>query len=128
MIGAQLQAAIVSALKAPTAICGGRIYDKVPAEPVFPYITLGDEQALDDGNSCEDGWEVFSDIHIWSRSQSFGEAKGLVASVVPRVVTTLTITGFTNVISSLESSRSFRDPDGLTSHAIVTVRHVLQPA
>lgn len=139
MLGAQLQVAIYEALTAPTALAGGRVYDNPPEETrresdtgaAFPMITLGDDQVLDAGNSCDDGWEVFSDIHVWSRWQKRSklEAKNLAAEIVDRLVGgTLTVFGWSVVIAALESQRSFRDPDGITEHTIVTVRHVLQPA
>ncbi len=131
MIGAALQKGIYAALTGFPALVGGRVYDRVPEGREFPYITIGDEQVLDDGNVCEDGWEVFSDVHVWSRSSAGSkvEAKDLAALVVERLVTTApTVFGFIVVISALESSRTLRDPDGMTEHAVITVRHVLQPA
>lgn len=130
MIGSALQKAIFAKLNEVTAIAGGRIYDQVPASPTFPYITIGDEQVVDDGNACDDGWEVFPAVHVWSRpaTGSKAEVKDLLASVVSRLNTALTVTGFTVVINAFESSRVLRDPDGLTEHAVVTFRYVLQPA
>lgn len=130
MIGSQLQKAIFAALNTETAVAGGRIYDRVPENATFPYVTIGDDQVLDDGNSCDDGWEVFADVHVWSRpdSGSKAEVKDLAASVGSRLAATLTVTGFTVIIAALESSRTFRDPDGLTEHSVLTFRYVLQPA
>ncbi|MBA3576185.1 MAG: DUF3168 domain-containing protein [Sphingomonas sp.] len=130
MIGSQLQTAIFAALTAATALAGGRVYDRVPPDPVFPYITIGDDQVIDHGNSCDDGWEVFADIHLWSRpvTGSKVEAKDLAAAVVGRLKALLTVSGFTVIIAALETSRTFRDPDGKTEHAVLTFRYVLQPA
>lgn len=130
MIGPELQQAIYAALVAAPAICDGRVYDRVPDEPVFPYLTIGDEQAIDDGNSCEDAWEVFADAHVWSRPESTSkvEAKTIGAAVVDRLVTELVVAGFRVVFAALESYRTLRDPDGLTEHVIITVKYSLQPA
>lgn len=130
MIGAELQRAIYAALTDSPAIADGRVYDRVPEAPVFPYVTIGDDQVLDDGNTCEGGWEVASNIHVWSRpaTGSKAEVKDLAAAVVPRLaVTTLNVSGFRLVIAQLETSRVFRDPDGITEHAVLTFRHVLAP-
>jgi hypothetical protein len=129
MIGAELQIAIVAALAADPPLCDGRIYDRVPVGAVFPYLTVGDEQVVDDGNSCSDGWEVYADIHAWSRPTptSKVELKTLAAAAVTRLNTLLAVAGFTVVIASLESLRSLRDPDGLTEHAVITMKYVLQP-
>lgn len=131
MIGSQMQKAIFAALTAAPAVAGGRIYDRVPATAAYPRITIGDDQVLDDGNSCEEGWEVFSNVHIWSRSNagSKAEAKDLAAQVVDRlVIENLSVFGFSVVIAAFQDQRTQRDPDGLTEHTVVTVRHVLQPA
>lgn len=130
MIGAELQKAIWSALaESSPAVAGGRVYDQVPGDPTFPYVTIGDEQVLDDGNSCGDAWEVFSDIHVWSRpaSGSKAEAKGIVADIVPLVVAIAGVENFDVVSAQLQNSRTVRDPDGLTEHAVLTFRFLLDP-
>lgn len=130
MIGSALQKAIFAALSMAPAVAGGRIYDRVPESAVFPYITIGDEQVIDDGNSCDDGWEVFSDVHIWSRPTAGSklEAKDLAPPIVSRLATSLSLTGFTVVAAALQTMRTFRDPDGITEHSVLTFRYLLQPA
>lgn len=130
MIGAQLQAAIYATLTASPAVADGRVYDRVPEGPTFPYVTIGDEQIVDDGNSCAAAWEAFSDVHVWSRpvSGSKAEAKGLVADVVPVVLAITAVTGFTVIAAELQTSRTLRDPDGLTEHSALTFRFLLDPA
>ena len=132
MLGSQLQTAIYSALtNASPSIAGGRVYDRVPGSPTFPYISIGDEQVIDDGNTCDDGWEVFPDVHIWSRSTAGSklEIKGIIAQVVPAVVGISSISGsFTVIAAQLETARTFRDPDGLTEHAVCSFRFVIIPS
>ncbi|MEH6721293.1 MAG: DUF3168 domain-containing protein [Aurantimonas endophytica] len=132
MIGPELQKAIFDALKAAPALAGGRVYDRPPPPPsgAFPYITIGDDQVIDDGNSCGDSWEVFSDIHIWSRpqTQSKAEAKTLAAAIVGRLRAVSTVPGHVVTIVAMESARTFRDGDGITEHGIVTMRFVLDEA
>lgn len=130
MIGAELQKAIYAALTAAPAMAGGRVYDRVPAEPVFPYVTIGDEQVVDDGNSCDDGWEVFSDVHVWSRpaAGSKAEVKDIAPPIVARLRSNLSVTGYVVIVAALEGMRTFRDPDGLTEHSVLTFRYLLQPA
>jgi hypothetical protein len=130
MIGSGLQKAIFAKLNEATAMAGGRIYDRVPANAVFPYITIGDDQVLDDSNSCGDGWEVFADVHLWSRptSGSKAEVKDLAAAVAGRLKTTaLSVPGFTVVLSTVENVRTFRDPDGVTEHSVLTFRYLIDP-
>jgi hypothetical protein len=129
MIGSALQKAIFAALIASPPIADGRVYDAVPPKPGFPYLTIGDEQVVDDGNTCDVGWEVFTDVHIWSRptSGSKVEVKDLAAAVVSRLSTPLAVAGFVTLVAELQTARTLRDPDGLTEHAVLTFRYVLQP-
>lgn len=130
MIGPELQVAIVTALKAAPALCDGRIYDNPPTGAAFPYITVGDDQVLDDSNSCAEGWEAYPDIHVWSRpaAKSKLEMKGLAAAIVTRLSALDGVAGFIVVSARLETFRSFRDPDGITEHGVVTMRYLLDPA
>jgi hypothetical protein len=102
----------------------------VPKDPTFPYVTIGDEQVIDDGNTCQDGWEVDPDVHCWSRpvAGSKVEVKMLAASVVARVTAISAITGFSLVSITHETTRVFRDPDGLTEHAVCSFRALIDPA
>lgn len=129
MIGSQLQAAIYTVLTG-ASVAGGRIYDRVPEGPTYPYVTIGDDQTINAGNVCEDGWTVYADVHVWSRpaNESKGEVKGLVATIVPLLATELTVTGHLVVLGELETVRTFRDPDGLTEHSVITIRYEVEPA
>lgn len=128
MIGAQIQKAIHDALKAAPAVAGGRVFDRVPKGAVFPYVEIGSEQIIDDGNTCDDGWEVFADVHVWSRTVGFPEVKGLIAQIVPRLVGITGIPDFRVIAVEVENTRVFRDPDGLTSHGVISIRFVITPA
>lgn len=128
MIGAQLQKAIFDALTAAN-VCGARIYDGVPTNPVFPYVTIGDDQVLDDGNSCADGWDVTATIHIWDRPTSGSRAalKTQIAQAVTALRGINTVDDFNVIYTDFENSRVIRDPDGITLHGIASVRFVLDP-
>lgn len=129
MIGAALQKAVYAALNAEPAVAGGRIYDGVPRAVQFPYVTIGDEQVIEDGNACGDGWEVFVDVHVWSRPalESKVEVKELAGAVAARLNTEIPVEGFATVLGKLQTIRIFLDPDGKTQHAVVTARYLLDP-
>jgi hypothetical protein len=129
MIGPELQGVIYAALTAAN-VASGRIYDRVPNDPTFPYITIGDEQVIDDGTTCQDGWEVYPDVHCWSRPSngSKAEVKELAAAVVAAVTGISSVSGFSLVSITHETTRVFRDPDGLTEHAVCSFRALIDPA
>lgn len=126
MIGAQVQAALYAALNGATD-CGARIYDRVPEGAVFPYVTIGDEQVINDGDQCTDGWEVIPDVHVWSRpvNGSKAEVKTIAAQVVAAVLGISAIDGFDLASVHHETTRFLRDPDGKTEHAVLTFRLVI---
>lgn len=130
MIGDQLQKAIYGALTAAPALCDGKVFDTVPKDTPAPYIHIGNSQVLDDGDTYSDGWEVFTDIHLWSEPDTGSklEVMRIGAEVVPRLLALPAVPGFTIVIASIENTRYLDDPDGISKHGVITVRHVLQPA
>lgn len=127
MIGEEVQRALYQALT--PVVPDARVYDRVPIGASLPYVTIGDEQVVDDGNTCDNGWEVFSDVHIWSRANGgFQEAKLLVATIVPAIVGITSIDGHHLISVEVENTRIFRDPDGLTSHGVISVKFIINPA
>lgn len=127
MIGDEVQRALYEAIT--PVVPDARVYDRVPLKEEFPYVTIGDEQVVDDGNTCDNGWEVFSDVHVWSRANSgFQEAKLLLAAIVPAVVGIASIDGHDLISVEVENTRIFRDPDGLTSHGVISVKFIINPA
>ena len=132
MIGGARQRAIYAALASAPAVADGRVYDRPPAPKVrmFPDITIGDEQVIEDGTTCGDGWLVYADVHIWSQPESGSklEAKDLAPAVVARLDAPLAVAGFRVIDQGVESARTIRDPDGITEHGILTFRYELQPA
>lgn len=120
-----IQGAIVAALNVATAVAGGRIYDSAPAEPSFPYVTVGEGDTVGDDNSCFDSSEVNIAVHVWSRAVGFPEAKGIAALVRARCKAEFTISGFKVVNAEFVTTRYLRDPDGLTSHAVVEFRYLV---
>lgn len=120
-----LQGAIVAALKAAPPVCGGRVFDSVPAGAEFPYVSLGEAEVLGDDNACWAASDVTVRVHVWSRAVGFPEAKGIAAEVRARCVAEFPLDGF--VVTSAEhvQTRHLRDPDGLTSHAVVELRYLV---
>lgn len=127
MIGPQVQKALVAALKGATA-AGPRVYDGVPKSATYPYVVIGEEQSVDEGDQCHDLFEVFDDIHVWSQKQgSLVEAKQI-AEEVRKTLTDneLSVEGYALIELTFQNGRVLRDPDGSTAHAVMTFRLLLQ--
>lgn len=128
MISDEVQVAIYQALVAGVPVCGGRVHDDVPEHPEFPYVSIGDENMIDDSNGCDAGWEVFSTVHVWSRAVGRVEAKTILADVAERLGGISALSGHSLIDTSIETSRIFRDPDGLTTHGVVSVKFIVTPS
>lgn len=114
---------------AVAALVAGRVYDTVPAAPVFPYVTIGEDQVLDDGNSCADGWQATVTVHVWTRQPpGFPPAKQIAGAVRNALAVPLTIAGFFTVSGLHRDTLSLRDPDGLTSHMVQAFEYLIDPA
>lgn len=127
----ELQGEIVTALKANpgvAALVGARVYDIVPSEEdrvsktgaAFPYISLGPTDEVSDDTDCTDGFEITLQIDCWSRKQGFPEARQIADAVRQALKPELTLTDNALVYLQHITTRTFRDPDGLTSHAALT--------
>lgn len=123
-----LQKAVVAALS--TALAPDvPVFDRVPAaaDP-YPRVVVGEGQELPNLADCMNGREHYLDIHVWSRSVGQGEAKtiaGLVESALHDA--DLTLEGHGLDLIGLNGIRYLRDPDGRTTHAVLTFRALTQP-
>jgi hypothetical protein len=122
----ELQGAIVARLKADAAVMAlaNGVYDQPPdtafATPKESYVTIGEAQFLRDDATCVNGGEVYLTMHAWSRKVGFPVAKQL-ADAVAESLHLAPLTLATNRLISImhRQTRVFRDPDGLTSHAVI---------
>lgn len=111
-----------------------RIYDRVPtnqgvvAPNLYPYIQIGGDTVEDVGNACVDMAESYVDIHVWSLAVGQLEAKALSAAVTRALDDAIEIEGHGVVVFAIDDIRNIPNPDGLTTHRVVTVRYVTTPA
>lgn len=126
----ELQAALVAALKGVSPqIAGARIYDAVPANPVFPYVSLGDCQVLPDKADCIDGTEVYPVIDVWSRAVGYPETKGIVKQILAVLDDQpISISGFNAIVFQFDRVDYVRDPDGLTRHGSIAFHAFITPS
>lgn len=127
---AALQAAIKTKLLANadfSGFFGTKIFDRVPPSAVTPYAAFGPGQTLEDDADCVEGFEVFQQIDVWSMEPGYQQAKegaGVIRKAIHRQ--DLTLDGFVLVEIMFRNIRYLRDPDGLTSHAVIDLRALLE--
>lgn len=130
-----LQGAINNLLRAAVTGVAGRVYDRVPPKAVMPYVEFGEFQSVDDGAQCHAGYEVFVPLHVWSRpgdGSDPGQATGkTVASDVHSALDQAELPlgeAWQFLEIAWQDTRYLKDPDGVTSHAVLTFRALVAAA
>lgn len=114
------------------------VTDLVPASSILdrnarptptPSIIIGEGQSIDEGDSiARNLLQVYLDLHVWMTEDSTEGVK-LIAGAIRRAIQLgrlANTSGFHFVDCHVRSSRYLRDPDGLTSHAVVTISAKVQ--
>lgn len=128
-----LQAAIAGALSAHAGVrlyagAPPRIYDDVPERPVFPYITIGDDEARDWSTGSEAGAEHALTLHVWSRYAGRREAKLLMDEIAACLHDQPLALSARRLINLRHAGmETFRLGDGETWHGLVRFRAVTEP-
>lgn len=129
-----LQKGIYTALTTDTTLNGlvsGRVYDRVTPTAVFPYIRLGTDQTVSEPQDCIDECvEVFAQIDVFSRAQGKIEAKNIAGAIARRLTLGNVTLESSYLIGSLihNDTRFLDDPDGLSTHAVLTFRALIDGA
>lgn len=118
----------LTAFPAVQAVVANRVYDQPPENPIFPYVSFGPSDAVEDDADCITGRIETIQIDCWSRYQGgFKEVKSLADAVkkaLHRYAGELTVNALVEM--TVQSVRHFRDPDGVTSHGVVTVQAIVE--
>jgi hypothetical protein len=129
--GWALQQALYGALTGDAgvaALVSTRIFDDVPRDAALPYIVIGEDEESDWSTVTESGSEHSLTLHVWSRAAGYKEIKqicdavrGALDGAAPPV------SGFYLIDLRFENTRTARQNDGRTYHAIMRFRAVLEP-
>ncbi|EJN11852.1 hypothetical protein PMI42_04867 [Bradyrhizobium sp. YR681] len=121
---ADLRAAIEAKLLATPALFAlieKRIFDRVPAKPDYPLVTIGNIQVLPESADGVDAAESIVTVHVWDQYKRADKAKPVGALVISALhEEELQTDGVGTQSILLESANYLRDPDGVTNHGILT--------
>jgi len=110
-----------------TSIIGsGHVYDAVPESTEPPYVVIGDDQIIDDGDGCSDAWEAYVTVHAWAKPHGRARAKEIGAQICDALGAPLLVPGFVVISQKFESERYLIDADGVTPHGILTFRYLIR--
>jgi hypothetical protein len=125
----ELQVAIVTRLKASaaiTALVGQRVFDHVPAEAAWPYVSIGPSYELSEDADCIDAFEISQQIDVWSQDVGYPEARRIADAVRQALKADLILAD--NALVSFEHriTRYLRDPNPLVSRASLTFDAIVE--
>ena len=124
---AELQKSIYQALVADAAVgtfIGARIYDNVPVEAVFPYVSFGPSHEIDDDEGCIDGEEHVIQIDVWDRSQGRKVNAKRINSAIKSTLHDADLSmadPYALAFIRVRDTRCFLDADGVTAHGVIIV-------
>lgn len=114
------------------------VIDLVPAEHILdrnqrpnpdPSIILGEAQEMDDDDSLDRRLvRVYHTLHVWRQEASLEGVTAIMAAVrTAALAGRLALSpGFHCIDLRVASSRAMRDPDGETSHGVLTLEARIQ--
>jgi len=119
----QLQKAIIQRLKADsdlTALIARRIYDHVPKEADFPYVSFGVMENRSVLADCLDLAEITIQLDVWSRAAGMVELREI-AEAVRSSLQDVDLPLETHAVVYLihKQTHELYDPDGKTKHGVL---------
>ncbi|WP_275788572.1 DUF3168 domain-containing protein [Pararhizobium gei] len=119
-----LRARFTSTPAVSALVPANHILDRNARPAPDPSIILGEDQTVDDGNSVKrDRHLVYSTIHLWKREASTAGVKAIAWAMrnALRAGRLNLGSSFHCVDCRVSSQRFMRDPDGETSHGVLTI-------
>lgn len=99
-----------------------KVYDHVPQNADFPYVTLGDDTQADWSAKDARGHEHTLTLHAWSRQAGRTQVKELLGAIVAALGGRLEVAGHWNVDLYPEFETTFLEEDGKTYHGVIRFR------
>ena len=125
----ELQSGIYTVLNSDSTLTntlGASIFDEVPEESTYPFVSLGEETSVDFNTKDLDGGSITVNIDVWSQYKGAKETK----QIMDRIHTLLhngsvSVSGFNLIRLQFEFSDVMRDPDGVTRHGVMRFRAII---
>lgn len=124
-------ARLVSAPSITTLVPSRSILDRNQRPVPTPSIVIGEGLSRDEGNSIgRNLTRVYSELHVWKKEDSLTGVKQIAGEIRAALKQSRLAleTGFHCVDAYVSAARFMRDPDGETSHAVVTVETIVEEA
>lgn len=124
-VASALQKALFERLTSSQPIAGlvgRRVFDRVPPDAPTPYVTISKALVSDDGAEGVEADEIFQDVHVWSTAEGSIEAKSIAGAIRRELRDADLDLGEAHDLVEIQfrSLNVLDDPDGVTTHAVVT--------
>jgi len=123
------QQAVYQALTGDASLMAlvSNVYDRVPENAVFPYVTIGDAVGRDWSTTTSAGMEYRLALQLFSRGGGRKQAAGIMERLYAVLHdATLTVTGQTLVLLRYESSAIRLEDDGVTHRGVFVLRALIE--
>lgn len=115
--------AIQTAILQRLGTVGYSVYDAVPQQTAYPYITIGDDTLDEWDTDTETGFEATLTIHTWSTTEGKAELKTMQGAIYNLLhYHNLSISGYNTIVLYQEFETSQLESDGVTRHGIQRYR------
>ena len=124
-----LQTTIYSTLSGDNTLTntlGAGVFDEVLDNATYPFVSLGEETAIDYSTKDLNGGEFTINIHVWSQYKGSKQTKEIMDRVHDLLHdSNLSVSGFNLANIRFEFSDILRDPDGVTRHGVMRFRAII---
>ena len=124
-----LQTTIYSTLSGDNTLTntlGAGVFDEVLDNATYPFVSLGEETAIDYSTKDLNGGEFTINIHVWSQYKGSKQTKEIMDRVHDLLHdSNLSVSGFNLVNLRFEFSDILRDPDGVTRDGVLRFRAII---
>lgn len=122
-----MRGALVSDAAMTALVPAANIYDRHARPETFPCVVIGETmEAADDMMIDRSMFRLYPTIHVWTRESSLIAVKAISYQVRKTLVAAAHAWPFIDF--RYENTRFLRDPDGVTSHGILTFEALGQEA
>ncbi|MEX1244868.1 MAG: DUF3168 domain-containing protein [Thermoanaerobaculia bacterium] len=105
------------------------ILDRHGRPETFPVVLIGEDQEISENlTPPRSEITVFSTLHVWDREPGFASVKNIAGAIRDVVQAGLGALDapFRLLDVTFQSARFLRDPDGETSHAVLTTEAIIE--
>lgn len=123
-----LRARLVSDAGLAVLVPANAILDRNSLPAPDPAIVMGEHEFVAGDDLGRNVQEVVSTLHVWKKEPSLAGVRAIAGAIRMAIKTAklrFADAGFSCADCYVAGTRVLRDPDGQTSHAVVTIRSIV---